>query len=174
MYRELEKVLFTKTAISARTLSLSRAISRDYAHTSLTVVSLMQGALPFTADLIKNITVPMRLNTILVSSYKGEERSSGNLNIQGDIPYLKGENILIIDDILDSGLTLTSLREVFLKQEPTSVKICALLVKDIKRAYPIEPDYYGFKMGEEFVVGYGLDYQGFYRNLPMIGIPKIK
>lgn len=169
MCEKLQNVLFSKTALSAKIKSLGRSIGRDYKDEPLTIISLMAGSILFTADLIREINIPIQLYTITVSSYNGEKISSGMLNIQGQLPDCSNKNILIVDDILDSGLTLHTLKNQIETMSPKSIKTCVLLNKKIERPYSLEPDYYGFEIGEEFVVGYGLDYQGNYRNIPYIG-----
>lgn len=171
-YKDLESVLFSKTSLSAKIKSLGRTISRDYKEEPLTIISLMAGSILFTADLIREITIPIQLYTITVSSYNGGKISSGTLNIKESLPDCENKNILLVDDILDSGLTLFTLKNFIQKTNPLSVKTCVLLNKKIERSYEIIPDYYGFEIGEEFVVGYGLDYQGLYRNIPYIGTLK--
>jgi len=172
MHKDLENILFSKISLSAKIKSLGRTIIKDYKEEPLTIISLMDGSILFTADLIRAINIPIQLYTITVSSYNGEKISSGTLNIQGQIPDCKDKNVLIVDDILDSGLTLYTLKNRLNELNPKSVKTCVLLNKKIERPYTIDPDYYGFEIGEEFVVGYGLDYQGLYRNIPYIGTLK--
>lgn len=165
----IENVIFSKTVLSAKIKSLGRSITRDYKDQELTIISLMAGSILFTADLIREINIPIHLYAITVSSYNGEKISSGILNIKESLPNCENKNILLVDDILDSGLTLSTLKNNIQVLNPLSVKTCVLLKKNIARDHTVEPDYYGFDIGEEFVVGYGLDYQGLYRNVPYIG-----
>ena len=166
--QKINNIIFSKMSLSAKIKSLGRSISRDYKDQELTIISLMAGSILFTADLIREISIPIHLYTITVSSYNGAKISSGILNIKESLPNCKDKNILLVDDILDSGLTLSTLKANIEELKPNSVKTCVLLKKNIERNYNIEPDYYGFNIGEEFVVGYGLDYQGLYRYVPYI------
>lgn len=172
MNQNIESILFSKMVLSAKIKSLGRAISRDYNNEPLTVIGLMAGSILFTADLIREITIPIELYTITVSSYKGGKTSTGALDIHGQLPICEDKNVLIVDDILDSGLTLYTLKNHINLLKPKSIKTCVLLNKKIERPHEVNPDYYGFEIGEEFVVGYGLDYQGLYRNIPYIGTLK--
>jgi hypoxanthine phosphoribosyltransferase len=171
MTRDIEKILFDKNILDKKILSLAKTISENYKNSEfLQIISLMSGSLIFTADLIRYIDIPIKLNTITVSSYYDGITSSGNLKIQGELPICTDKDVLIVDDILDSGLTLSSLRDKLYSLNPRSVKTCVLLNKKIDRLHNITPDYYGFDIENEFVIGYGMDYQGLYRNLPYIGV----
>lgn len=172
MHCDIQNILFSKTVISAKIKSLGRTITKDYVDKDLTIISLMTGSLLFTADLIREINIPISLYTITVSSYNGGKVSSGTLNIKDSLPNCKGKDVLIVDDILDTGLTLSSLKTFIEEFEPSSVKTCVLLNKKIERTNMLHPDYFGFEIDKEFVVGYGLDFNGIYRNLPYVGILK--
>ncbi|MCB1093435.1 MAG: hypoxanthine phosphoribosyltransferase, partial [Verrucomicrobiae bacterium] len=149
-------------------------ITRDFAGLPLTVVTILQGGAVFMADLIREIHLPLKLESISVASYHGGTESSGTVTFhQTRLPDLHGRHVLVLDDILDSGRTLEAILRKFRAEcAPLSLKTCVFLSKKISRAVAIEADYSGFDIGNEFVVGYGLDYDGEYRNLPVIGVLK--
>jgi hypoxanthine phosphoribosyltransferase len=152
---------------------MARDIMRDYADRELTVVAILQGGLILMADLLRRVQLPLRIETITVSSYRGTESSGTVTFLQTKLPEINGRHVILLDDILDSGRTLHAIRDRFEKEcQPASIRICVLLRKRKARACAIEADYVGFDIGDEFVVGYGLDYQGRYRNLPFIGVLK--
>jgi len=173
LQERLEKVLFSKEAICQRIAEMGEAITRDYGGQPLTVVTVLQGGALFMADLIREIHLPLMAESITVESYIGTE-SSGTVNfLQNRLPNLDGRHVLLLDDILDTGRTLTAIRHRFMADcAPLSIKIAVLLSKNVSRAENVEADYVGFEVGNEFVVGYGLDYNGEYRNLPLIGVLK--
>ncbi len=174
MYNNLESVLFHETTILARLDELARDISRDYAGKPLTVVMILHGSLIFMADLLRRIHLPLQIESISVSSYHGGTASSGIITFhQNALPTVAGRHVLLVDDILDTGRTLAAIRDRLLAEcQPASVKLCTLLKKRRPREVQVEADYVGFEIGDEFVIGYGLDYQGEYRNLPLIGTLK--
>lgn len=149
---------------------LGSTISHDYQKKDLTIVCLLDGSLVFTANLLLQIKIPVNLFSIKVSSYNGTS-SSGTLkyNVK-DLSFCKDKDILLIDDILDSGLTLSTITKDLQECGAKSVRTCVLLYKQIHREIAIKPDYKGFDIENEFVVGFGMDYNGLYRNLPYIGI----
>lgn len=167
----LDKVLYHETTILSRLDELARQITEDYRDRQLTVVAVLHGSLFFAADLLRRIQLPLKLETISVASYHGGTSSSGTIRFnQVGLPVVEGRDVLLIDDILDSGRTLHTIRQRFVEEcSPASVKLCALLSKRCQRAVELEADYAGFEIGDEFVIGYGLDYRGHYRNLPFIG-----
>jgi hypoxanthine phosphoribosyltransferase len=171
MQEDLERVLFDEAAIVSRLDEIASRITADYRDRELTVIAVLNGSLIFMADLLRRIPLPLKLDCLSVASYHGGTKSSGEVVFkQVLLPDVAGRHILILDDILDSGLTLTAIRRKLEQANPRSVRICVLLQKKIVRAAPIEADYVGFEIGNEFVVGYGLDYMERYRNLPCIGV----
>ena len=171
MNNDIKKVLISKEEIEAKTAELGKAISRDYKGKEPLVVGLLKGVVPFIGDLIKNIDVYCEVDFLRVRSYEGD-KSTGNVNMSGYVPEVKGKDIILVDDILDTGNTLLKIRKLFLNAGANSVKICVLLDKPEGREVDIEADYIGFNVPKEFVVGYGLDYNQKYRNLPYIGVLK--
>lgn len=164
--------LITQTAIRNVVIGLGATITHDYRKRDLTVVCLLDGSLVFTANLLLQIKIPVNLYSIKVSSYEGRE-STGvvKYNVK-DLEFCKDKDILLIDDILDSGLTLSTVVKDVKEAGATSVRTCVLLNKQIDRKIDIEPDYKAFDIENEFVVGFGMDYNGLYRNLPYIGVLK--
>lgn len=164
--------LITQTAIRNVVIGLGATITHDFRKRDLTVVCLLDGSLVFTANLLLQIKVPVNLYSIKVSSYEGKE-STGVIkyNVK-DLEFCKDKDILLIDDILDSGLTLSTVVKDVKEAGASSVRTCVLLNKQIDRKIDIEPDYKAFDIENEFVVGFGMDYNGLYRNLPYIGVLK--
>jgi hypoxanthine phosphoribosyltransferase len=162
--------LITQTAIRNVIIGLGATITHDYRKRDLTVVCLLDGSLVFTANLLLQIKIPVNLYSIKVSSYEGKE-STGivKYNVK-DLEFCKDKDILLIDDILDSGLTLSTVVKDVKEAGASSVRTCVLLNKQIDRQLDIEPDYKAFDIENEFVVGFGMDYNGLYRNLPYIGV----
>lgn len=162
--------LITQTAIRNVIIGLGATITHDYRKRDLTVVCLLDGSLVFTANLLLQIKIPVNLYSIKVSSYEGKE-STGMVkyNVK-DLEFCKDKDILLIDDILDSGLTLSTVVKDVKEVGASSVRTCVLLNKQIDRQIDIEPDYKAFDIENEFVVGFGMDYNGLYRNLPYIGV----
>jgi len=174
MYSEnVEKVLIHQQTIFSRLDVLGEQITQDYKDKDLTIISLLNGSIVFTADLLRRIRIPLKLDCWSISSYSGT-KSSGEIKFrQQIITDVNNRHVLILDDILDSGLTLHTIKDQLLKQSsPLSVKTCVLLNKNVKREKDVECDYFGFKIENEFVIGYGLDYNEHYRNLPYIGVYK--
>src|SRR5678816_2938093 len=171
MRGDLERVLFDEPAINRRLDELAEQISNDYRDRDLTVIAVLNGSLIFMADLLRRIPLPLKLDCLSVASYHGGTKSTGEVVFrQVALPDVTGRHILILDDILDTGLTLSAIRRKLEEAGPLSVRVCVLLEKQIPRAAAIEADYVGFKIGSEFVVGYGLDYMERYRNLPCVGV----
>jgi hypoxanthine phosphoribosyltransferase len=174
MYLEgIDKILIHEQTIFARLDELGERITQDYKDKDLTIISLLNGSIVFTADLLRRIRIPLKLDCWSISSYNGA-KSSGEIKFrQQIITDVENRHVLILDDILDSGLTLYTIKDQLLKQSsPLSVKTCVLLNKSVKREKEVECDYFGFKIKNEFVIGYGLDYNEHYRNLPFIGVFK--
>ncbi|MFN2476768.1 MAG: hypoxanthine phosphoribosyltransferase [Chthoniobacterales bacterium] len=171
MQDDLERVLFDETTILRRLDEIAAQISADYRDRELTVIAVLNGSLIFMADLLRRIPLPLKLDCLSVASYHGGTKSTGEVVFrQVALPEVEGRHILILDDILDSGLTLNAIRRKLEQANPLSIRVCVLLQKMIERAAPVEADYVGFDIGNEFVVGYGLDYRERYRNLPCIGV----
>jgi hypoxanthine phosphoribosyltransferase len=171
MQDDLERVLFDEPTILARLDEIAAQISEDYRERELTVIAVLNGSLIFMADLLRRIPLPLKLDCLSVASYHGGTKSTGEVVFrQVAMPEVVGRHILILDDILDSGLTLNAIRRKLEQANPLSIRVCVLLEKRIERAAPIDADYVGFQIGNEFVVGYGLDYMERYRNLPCIGV----
>lgn len=168
----LDRVLLDTTVIQRRILQMAADIERDFAGKELCVVALMDGALFFVADLLRSIDLPVRLFTLTVSSYHGGTVSSGRVQLAQSLPFdLEARHVLLIDDILDTGLTLATVADRIRSQcRPETLRTAVLLRKDRARDHHVEADYVGFDIADEFVVGYGMDYRGHYRNLPCIGI----
>ena len=171
MQDDLERVLFDEPTILRRLDEIAAQISTDYHDRELTVIAVLNGSLIFMADLLRRIPLPLKLDCLSVASYHGGTRSAGEVAFrQIMLPDVAGRHILILDDILDSGLTLNAIRRKLEEAKPLSVRVCVLLEKKVERAAPTEAHYVGFEIGNEFVVGYGLDYMERYRNLPCIGV----
>src|SRR4051812_34745546 len=171
MQADLDRVLFSEQTIMARLDEIAAQITADYRDRELTVIAVLNGSLIFAADLLRRIPLPLKLDCLSVASYHGGTATTGEVVFrQVALPDVAGRHILILDDILDSGVTLTAIREKLGHERPLSVKICVLLRKLKARLRPVEADHVGFNIGDEFVVGYGLDYMERYRNLPCIGV----
>ena len=173
MVSEIAKVLLTESQIHARLDEMAEEISLDYAGKELTAVAILNGSLVFLADLLRRIPLPLRVDCLPASSYRGT-RSTGSVRIREDLmPDLAGRHVLLLDDILDTGLTLGAVRrQIASSASPAaSVRTCVLLRKQTATPRDVGADYVGFDIPDEFVVGYGLDYNERYRNLPFIGVP---
>ena len=150
---------------------MRRKSRAEYQNRELTVIAVLNGGLIFMADLLRRIPLPLKLDCLSVASYHGGTATTGEVVFkQIALPDVAGRHILILDDILDSGVTLAAISEKLRSAQPKSVKICVLLRKEKVRLRQVEADYVGFEIGDEFVVGYGLDYMERYRNLPCIGV----
>ena len=173
MQADLDRILFDEATILRRLDELAMKISADYRDRELTVIAILNGSLIFMADLLRRIPLPLRLDCLSVASYHGGLQTSGEVIFrQIAQPDIAGRDILLLDDILDSGTTINVIREKLQTASPKSIRVCVLLRKIKDRARPIEADYVGFDIADEFVVGYGLDYGEGYRNLPCIGVLK--
>ncbi len=176
MINDIEKILFTEEEIKEIIARLGKQITEDYKDKNLLVVSVLKGSVMVMADLLREIKLPLRIDFMSVSSYGSGTTTSGSVKIIKDLDInLAGYDLLIVEDILDSGVTLSSLKEILLTRGPASVKICTLLDKPERRKADIKADYVGAQIPDAFVVGYGLDYDEKYRNLPFVGIlsPKV-
>ncbi|HVM59281.1 MAG TPA: hypoxanthine phosphoribosyltransferase [Verrucomicrobiae bacterium] len=171
MQQDLEEVLLTENQIQRRLDELAAELQRDYEGKDLTVVGILTGSMFFIADLVRRLPMQLRLDYIGVSSYHGETRSSGELILTKALKLdLHGRDVLVVDDILDTGLTLVKIREMLTRFQPRSLKFCTLLEKDIPHRENFQADYVAFHIPNRFVVGYGLDYRERYRNLPYVGV----
>jgi hypoxanthine phosphoribosyltransferase len=171
LWTDVERVLISEAEILRRLDELAEEITRDYSGLDVTMLAILNGSFVFFADLQRRIPLPLQIDCLSVASYHGTQ-SSGRLTFrQHPLPDLRGRHVLILDDILDSGLTLQEVRRAIAEQPGVlSVKTCVLLDKKVPRAEFLHADYTGFPIGNEFVVGYGLDYNERYRNLPFIGV----
>ncbi len=173
MKEDILKILITEQEIAARVQELGERISEDYRDKNLLLISVLKGSVAFMADLMRAIDVNARIDFMSVSSYGAGTRSSGVVKIVKDLDMpIAGFDVLIVEDILDSGMTLSYISELLLARDPASIRICTLLDKPERRKANIVADYIGFEVPDEFVVGYGLDYDERYRNLPYVGILK--
>jgi hypoxanthine phosphoribosyltransferase len=171
MQADLDRILFDEATIHRRLDELAARISHDYRDLELTVIAILNGSVILMADLLRRIPLPLKLDCLGVASYHGGTKPTSELVFrQVSLPDVAGRHVLILDDILDSGVTLASIREKIEATGPLSVRICVLLEKKKTRARVVHPDYVGFEIADEFVVGYGLDYMERYRNLPCIGV----
>lgn len=176
MNKDLEKILVTEEELDKKTSEIAAQISKDYEGKNLFMIGILKGEVVFASDLLKKITVPMEIDFMAVSSYGKESETSGVVTLKKDIDkMLTNQDVLIVEDIVDSGFTMAYLKRLLADRNASSVKICTLLSKPSRRRVDIDIDYYGFEIPDEFVVGYGLDYDEKYRNLPYIGVldPKI-
>jgi len=165
------EALISEEEISLRIADLGSAITKDFEGESLVVICVLKGAFIFCSDLIKKINLPLSLEFISLSSYGDSTHSSGNVRLDMDITAnIEGKNVLIIEDIVDSGLTIKTLVEMLSVRKPKTVKLASLLFKPSKLQHKVQIDYLGFEIEDKFVIGYGLDYAGRYRELPYIGI----
>ena len=171
MMDDIEKVLFTKEQLAEKVAELGRKISQDYAGQEIFAVCILKGAVVFYSDIVRAIDVPVQLDFMIASSYGASTESSGTVKILKDLDYdIEGKHVIIIEDIIDSGLTMNYLMKCFRERKPASVKLCALLSKPSRRKADVQIDYCGAEVPDEFLVGYGLDYDQKYRNLPYIGV----
>ena len=167
--KHIEKVLITKEEIEKRTAELAAEISRDYKGKKLIMICVLTGAMVFFADLIRKIEIPLEVDTIVASSYGAGMTTSGSVRISKDIKYdISGKSVILVEDIIDTGVTLKTLTQMLATRVPESLKVCSLLDKPSRRRVDFEGNYVGFKIPDEFVVGYGLDYAEQYRNLPEV------
>lgn len=173
MLKDIQEVLYSEEEIQRKVKELAEIVSREYEGRNPLVICVLKGAFIFMADLTKNITIQMELDFMAVSSYGKAARSSGEVRIVKDLDQsVEGRDILIVEDIIDSGLTLSYLIDVLERRNALSVRVVALFDKPGRRTSEINADYTGFVIPDAFVVGYGLDYAEKYRNLPFIGILK--
>ena len=170
---DIQEVLFSEEQLASRVNEIARQITQDYQGKEIVLISVLRGSFVFMADLCRAIDLPCTLDFMAVSSYGKGTKSSGQVQITKDLSSdITGKNIIVVEDILDSGNTLSYLLKVLEQRSPASIRLCTLLDKPERRVKPVEVHYSGFTIPDAFVVGYGLDYAEKYRNLPYIGILK--
>lgn len=173
MMDDIQEVLFSERQIAVMVERIGKEISRDYAGKPLLLVSVLKGSVVFMADLMRSITIPARIDFMATSSYGSGTVSTGVVKIIKDLDIpLEGYDIVLVEDILDSGKTLSNLLEMLKARNPRSITICTLFDKPDRREAPVDAKYVGSVIPDEFIVGYGLDYDEQYRNLPFVGILK--
>lgn len=173
MHNDVQEILISEEQLSARVHELGKMISADYKDKNLLLVSVLKGSIVFMADLMRAISIPVEVDFMSVSSYGSGVKTSGVVKIVKDLDIdMNGLDLLIVEDILDSGMTLSYLKQILSQRGPKSIKIITLLDKPERRTADIKADYTGFTIPDEFVVGYGLDYDEKYRNLPYVGALK--
>jgi hypoxanthine phosphoribosyltransferase len=178
---EMDEVLIDEARIAARVREMGAQLAADLqreversASDRIVLIPILTGAVVFIADLIRHMPLKLSLGVVAVSSYPGRTMESKGAAIRGEMPKdLAGKHVVIVDDILDSGQTLGLIRDLVLEQQPATLRICVMLRKDVPRRVPVDVDYVGFDIPDAFVVGYGLDYDGFYRNYPRIGTLRV-
>lgn len=172
-HTDLESILVSEASIKRRVKKLGQEIGETYGDEEITVIAIINGAVPFTADLMRSIPNPIRLDCIRISSYRNETKSIGKPQLVHSLTLdITNRHVLLMDDILDTGKTLAMVVGMIKKLSPASVKTCVLLDKKGRRKVPFEADHVGFEIPDKFVVGYGLDFAERYRNLPCIGVLK--
>ena len=171
--KDIDHILFSEEQLKARVREIAGQIDRDFAGKEPMLISVLRGSFIFMADLMRSITLPCTVDFMAVSSYGAGTTSSGQVKITKDLSEsIEGRDIIVVEDILDSGNTLSYLLQILQARHPASMKLCTLLDKTDRRIKPVHVDYSGFSIPDEFVVGYGLDFAEKYRNLPYIGILK--
>lgn len=169
--KETISILISEEKVNRQIAELARQISEDYEGRSVHLICILKGSIFFTCELAKRLTVPVTVDFMQVSSYGAGTKSSGVVKIVKDLDEpLEGKDVIVIEDIIDSGRTLSYLLEILQKRNPASLRLCTLLDKPDRRVMDVDVDYQGFEIPDEFVVGYGLDYDQKYRNLPYIGV----
>lgn len=173
LHADIDYVLLDETTIRQRVLELGQILTAEYAGKDLLLVSVLKGSIVFMADLVRATPIPHEIDFMATSSYGGSSSSSGVVRILKDLNVsIENRNVVLVEDIIDSGNTLSYLHRILQERRPTSLRILALLDKPERREVPIAVDWTGFAIPNEFVVGYGLDYAEVYRNLPYIGVLK--
>ena len=173
MEQDMQQILFTQAQVAGRIREMAREITRDYAGKAPLVVGILRGSFIFMADLVRQVELPLHLDFMSASSYGAGTAISGEADIRLDLQEdIAGRDVLLVEDILDTGNTLSKLVAELRSRNPASLKLCVLLDKPDRRTQPIQADYVGFTIPDAFVVGYGLDYEQQYRNLPYIGVLK--
>ncbi|NLK22300.1 MAG: hypoxanthine phosphoribosyltransferase [Epulopiscium sp.] len=173
MKNDIKKILFTEEELAKRVQELGEIISKDYEGEEITVIGILKGSNIFMGDLIRKIDIPVYIDFMVVSSYGQSTESSGVVRVLKDLEQdIEGKNILIVEDVIDTGLTLNYLKENLLRRNPKSLRICSLLDKPARRKVDLFIDYIGFEIPDEFIVGYGIDYAEKYRSLPYVAVLK--
>ena len=173
MHEAIEEILISEQALQERIRELGEQIAGDYAERNLLLVGILKGAVMFMADLMRALPIPLEMDFMAISSYGTSTESSGVVRLLKDLDEpIQGKDVLIVEDLIDSGLTLQYLNENLQRRSPASLRVCTLLDKEKTRIKALVPHYVGFRIPERFVVGYGLDYAQHYRNLPYIGVLK--
>ncbi len=173
IFKNVGKILITEEQIKAKIAELGKTISDDYRDKNLLMVGILKGSVVFMTDLMRALDINCKIDFMAVSSYGSGTKTTGNVNILMDLRKdVAGYDVLIAEDILDSGVTLSKVKELILSRKPASLKIVTFLDKPSRRKVPLKTDYTGFEVPDEFVVGYGLDFDEDYRNLPYIGVLK--
>jgi hypoxanthine phosphoribosyltransferase len=174
MIRDIERILISRGAISDRVRELGEAITKNLyeadTEQEIALVAVMTGSIIFVADLMRHLPMKIRIQLMTATSYVGKSTVTNSDPLVGKLPDVKNRHVLLVDDILDSGKTLTRIRAELESLEPASIQSCVLLRKKLPSAMAVPCDYVGFEIEDEFVVGYGLDYDGYYRNFPDIGV----
>ena len=169
--RGVEKILIDESALQARIAELGEEISGDYSGRDLLLIGVLKGAVFFMSDLMRRLTVPCEIDFMAISSYGASTDSSGVVRILKDLDInIEGRNVLVVEDIIDSGLTLSYLMRNLEAREPASLEVCALMTKPARREIDVEVRYVGFEIPNSFVIGYGLDFAERYRNLPYVAV----
>jgi hypoxanthine phosphoribosyltransferase len=169
--RGVEEILIEESALQARIAELGDEVSADYAGRDLLLIGVLKGAVFFMSDLMRRLTVPCEIDFMAISSYGASTDSSGVVRILKDLDInIEGRNVLVVEDIIDSGLTLSYLMRNLEAREPASLEVCALLTKPARREIDVDVRYVGFEIPNRFVIGYGLDFAERYRNLPYVGV----
>ena len=173
IFDDIEETLFTEEEIAAIVQKMGKQISEAYADKNLFLVSVLKGSLMFMADLMREITIPCSIDFLSVSSYGSGTSTSGEVRILKDLDAsLEGKDLLVVEDVLDSGVTLSYLLKTLSARNPASIRLCTFLDKPERRRVDIKADYIGASVPDKFIVGYGLDYAEKYRNIPFIGVLK--
>lgn len=171
MERIFGKPIVTQEEMRARIREMGKQIATDYAGKELILVGVLKGAYAFYADLARAIRIPMRVDFIVVTSYGAKSKTSGKVKMVSDLTEnVKGKDVLLVEDIVDSGLTVQYLMKTLARRNPRSIKVCTLLSKPERRLVDVQIEYVGFRIANKYVVGYGLDYQQKYRNLPYLAV----
>ena len=173
MRNDVEKVLISEDELRAKNIEMGKQITEDYKGKEVLVVGILKGSSIFMSDLIREVNLPLQIDYMVVSSYGTSTESSGVVRIVKDLQHsIEGKHVLIVEDIVDTGLTLAYITEVLRGRGPASVEICTLLDKPARRKKQFDIAYVGFEVPDEFIVGYGIDYAEHYRNLPFVGALK--
>ncbi len=173
MSADIEKIFYSSDEIAARVQNIGAQISKDYAEKDLLLISILKGSVVFMTDLMRSLTIHCTIDFMAVSSYGSGTQTSGVVKILKDLDRpIAGKDVVIVEDILDSGMTLNYVTGLLRARGPRSIRICTLFDKPARRRVELQADYVGFQVPDEFIVGYGLDYNERYRNLPYIGVLK--